>query len=66
MTSPTGWPMAGEVSAAEVRVIPKITGSFGQLSAAVATPLAMILTELLQNALRARLLRPAGRPGSRG
>jgi two-component sensor histidine kinase len=44
--------MAGEVSAAEVRVIPKITGSFGPLSAAVATPLAMILTELLQNALQ--------------
>jgi two-component system, sensor histidine kinase PdtaS len=44
--------MAGEVSAAEVRVIPKITGSFGPLSAAVATPLAMVLTELLQNALQ--------------
>ncbi len=44
--------MAAEVSAAEVRVIPKITGSFGQLSAAVATPLAMVLTELLQNALQ--------------
>jgi two-component system, sensor histidine kinase PdtaS len=40
------------VSAPEVRVIPKITGSFGPLSAAVATPLAMILTELLQNALQ--------------
>jgi len=44
--------MASEVSTAEVRVIPKITGSFGQLSAAVATPLAMVLTELLQNALQ--------------
>ena len=44
--------MAGEVSAAEVQVVPKITGSFGQLSAAVATPLAMVLTELLQNALQ--------------
>src|SRR5580700_5223286 len=44
--------MAGEVSAAEVRVSPKITGSFGQLSAAMATPLAMVLTELLQNALQ--------------
>jgi Histidine kinase-, DNA gyrase B-, and HSP90-like ATPase len=40
------------VSAPEVRVIPKITGSFGPLSAAVATPLAMVLTELLQNALQ--------------
>jgi two-component system, sensor histidine kinase PdtaS len=44
--------MAGEVSATEVRVSPKITGSFGQLSAAMATPLAMVLTELLQNALQ--------------
>jgi two-component system, sensor histidine kinase PdtaS len=44
--------MTGEVSAPEVRVIPKITGSFGLLSAAVATPLAMVLTELLQNALQ--------------
>src|SRR5579875_467704 len=44
--------MAGEVSAPEVRAVPKITGSFGLLPAAVATPLAMILTELLQNALQ--------------
>jgi two-component sensor histidine kinase len=44
--------MAGEVSAPEVRVVPKITGKFGQLSATVATPLAMVLTELLQNALQ--------------
>ncbi len=44
--------MAGEVSAPEVRVVPKLTGSFGVLSASVAMPLAMILTELLQNALQ--------------
>ena len=44
--------MAGEVSAPEVRVIPKITGSFGLLPASMATSLAMILTELLQNALQ--------------
>jgi two-component sensor histidine kinase len=44
--------MAGELSAAEIRVIPKITGSFGLLSASVATPLALVLTELLQNALQ--------------
>ena len=50
--------MAGEVSATEVRVIPKITGSFGQLSAAVATPLAMVLTELLQNALQHGFAQP--------
>jgi two-component sensor histidine kinase len=44
--------MAGEVSAAEVRVTPRIIGKFGQLPAAVATPMAMVLTELLQNALQ--------------
>ncbi|MCL2581412.1 MAG: PAS domain-containing sensor histidine kinase [Streptosporangiales bacterium] len=43
--------MAGEVSSPEVRITPKITGQFGMLSASVATPLAMVLTELLQNAL---------------
>jgi two-component sensor histidine kinase len=43
--------MAGEVSAPEVRVTPKITGQFGMLPASVATPLAMVLTELLQNAM---------------
>ena len=56
--------MAGEVSAAEVRVIPKITGSFGQLSAAVATPLAMVLTELLQNALQHGFSGPQADPGA--
>jgi two-component sensor histidine kinase len=44
--------MAGEVSSPEVRIIPKITGQFGILPASVATPLAMVLTELLQNALQ--------------
>jgi two-component sensor histidine kinase len=44
--------MAGEVSAPEVRVIPKLSGSFGPLPSSVATPLAMVLTELLQNALQ--------------
>jgi len=44
--------MASEVSATEVRVIPKLTGSFGLLSASMATPLAMVLTELLQNAMQ--------------
>jgi two-component sensor histidine kinase len=44
--------MAGEVSAPEIRVIPQIAGSFGLLPASVATPLAMVLTELLQNALQ--------------
>ncbi len=44
--------MAGEVSMAETKVIPKRTGSFGVLPAIIATPLAMVLTELLQNALQ--------------
>jgi two-component system, sensor histidine kinase PdtaS len=44
--------MAGEVSSPEVHVTPKITGQFGVLPASVATPLAMVLTELLQNALQ--------------
>ena len=44
--------MAGEVSAPEVPVTPKITGDFGWLPASVATPVAMVLTELLQNALQ--------------
>jgi two-component sensor histidine kinase len=44
--------MAGEVSSPEVRVTPKLAGQFGMLPATVATPLAMVLTELLQNALQ--------------
>jgi two-component system, sensor histidine kinase PdtaS len=44
--------MAGEVSATDTRVVPTMTGSFGMLPASVATPLAMVLTELLQNALQ--------------
>jgi two-component sensor histidine kinase len=35
-----------------LRVTPKITGQFGMLPATVATPLALVLTELLQNALQ--------------
>jgi two-component sensor histidine kinase len=52
--------MAGEVSAPETRVVPTITGHFGVLPAAVATPLALVLTELLQNALQHGLSHPAG------
>jgi two-component sensor histidine kinase len=44
--------MAGEVSAAEARVKPVLLGRFGLLPSAVATPLALILAELLQNALQ--------------
>lgn len=42
--------MAGEVSAPEVQTVPEREGSFGVLPATVATPLAMALTEVLQNA----------------
>src|SRR6516164_234799 len=58
--------MAGEVSAAEARVSPKITGQFGMLPASVATPLAMVLTELLQNALQHGFGGPPVRGGGEG
>ena len=57
--------MAGEVSAPEVRVIPVVKGRFGLLPAAVATPLALVLTELLQNALQHGLAHPPGVPSGR-
>jgi two-component sensor histidine kinase len=50
--------MAGEVSAPEARVTPRLLGEFGLLPALVATPLALVLTELLQNALQHGLSRP--------
>jgi two-component sensor histidine kinase len=43
--------MVGEVSAAESGALPRRVGSFGLLPAGLATPLSMVLTELLQNAL---------------
>jgi len=52
--------MAGEVSAAEARVTPVLSGRFGLLPGSVATPLALVLTELLQNALQHGLSRPSG------
>jgi two-component sensor histidine kinase len=52
--------MAGEVSTPETKVAPKRTGSFGVLPAEVATPLAMALTELLQNALEHGLVNRFG------
>jgi two-component sensor histidine kinase len=52
--------MAGEVSAPEARVTPVISGRFGLLPAAIATPLALVLTELLQNALQHGLARVPG------
>jgi two-component sensor histidine kinase len=54
--------MAGEVSAPEAGVTPTLLGEFGLLPASVATPLALVLTELLQNALQHGLTRPACAP----
>jgi two-component system, sensor histidine kinase PdtaS len=52
--------MAGELSAAEVRVTPVLIGRFGALSAQVATPLALVLAELLHNAIEHGLARSRG------
>jgi len=52
--------MAVEVSAAEAQVTPALSGGFGLLPGSVATPLALVLTELLQNALQHGLCRPSG------
>src|SRR5689334_22148607 len=52
--------MAGELSAPEARVSPVVAGRFGLLPAAVATPLALVLTELLQNALQHGLVTGPG------
>jgi two-component system, sensor histidine kinase PdtaS len=49
--------MAGEVAALEARVTPILRGKFGMLPASVATPLALVLTELMQNALQHGLSR---------
>jgi two-component system, sensor histidine kinase PdtaS len=56
--------MVGEVSAPEARVTPQLLGEFGLLPALVATPLALVLTELLQNALQHGLGRPGESPAS--
>jgi two-component sensor histidine kinase len=50
--------MAGEVAAPEARVTPELIGEFGLLPALIATPLALVLTELLQNALQHGLSKP--------
>ena len=44
--------MASEVAGTEIRVTPKLTGTFGPLPAYIAMPLALVLTQLLQNALQ--------------
>jgi two-component sensor histidine kinase len=53
--------MTGELSAPEARITPVLTGRFGVLSAQVATPLALVLTELLHNAVQHGLAGPGGR-----
>jgi two-component system, sensor histidine kinase PdtaS len=59
--------MAVEVSAPEPGITPRLSGTFGPLSSAVATPLAMVLTELLQNALQHGLGQgPPGRAAGDG
>jgi two-component system, sensor histidine kinase PdtaS len=55
--------MAGEVSAPEARVTPVLRGEFGLLPAMVATPLALVLTELLQNAMQHGLSGPGQAAG---
>jgi two-component sensor histidine kinase len=51
---------AGELSAPEARITPVLRGNFGTLSAMVATPLALVLTELLHNAVEHGLALPGG------
>jgi two-component sensor histidine kinase len=58
--------MAGEVSALDSRVTPSLRGNFGMLPASIATPLALVLTELMQNALQHGLGRPADAPAADG
>ncbi len=50
----------GELSAPEARITPVLSGKFGMLSATVATPLALVLTELLHNAVQHGLASPGG------
>jgi two-component sensor histidine kinase len=54
-------PMVGEVATAESQVGLKRKGSFGVVVAEIATPLVMVLAELVQNAIEHAF--PAGRSG---
>jgi two-component sensor histidine kinase len=55
--------MASDLSAPEARITPVLNGRFGVLSASVATPLGLVLTELLHNAIQHGLVLP-GRPAT--
>jgi len=52
--------MAGELSAPEARITPVLIGRFGMLSGSVATPLALVLTELMHNAVQHGLASAGG------
>ncbi|WP_216209367.1 sensor histidine kinase [Amycolatopsis aidingensis] len=54
-------PMVGEVATAEPHVSLERSGSFGVVAAEIATPLVMVLTELVQNAMGHAF--PDSRPG---
>jgi two-component sensor histidine kinase len=56
--------MCGEVAAPESAVRVERGGSFGELPAEVATPLAMVLTELVQNAVEHAYPEPTPTPGT--
>jgi two-component sensor histidine kinase len=53
--------MIGEVASETAQLSTRRTGSFGQLPAEIATPMAMILTEILQNAAQHGVADRAGR-----
>ncbi|MET9022008.1 histidine kinase N-terminal domain-containing protein [Actinopolymorpha sp. NPDC004070] len=53
--------MVAEVSVPETRVVPRRVGSFGLLGAETATPLAMVITEVAQNAVQHGVGRRGGR-----
>ncbi|MBN6034484.1 sensor histidine kinase [Amycolatopsis sp. 195334CR] len=54
-------PMVGEVATAESQVTLSRTGAFGVVVAEIATPLVMVVAELVQNAVGHAF--PGGRPG---
>ncbi len=58
--------MCAEVAAAESQVVVRRSGSFGVLPAQVATPLALALTELVQNAVEHGYSGGGGGPGGSG